>query len=107
MRVIWEEVDNEYYLELILNLHDIDKIKEEPGLVREFKWPDSVINKINVFIREGGEHMPLVKGKSKKIISDNISELRHSGREEKQSIAIALSEARKSGAKIPKKKGKK
>jgi len=50
--------------------------------------------------------MPVKKGKSKKIISENIKELRHSGRPEKQSVAIALSEARKSGAKIPKKKGK-
>lgn len=48
--------------------------------------------------------MPLEKGKSKKVISENIRELRHSGRPEKQSVAIALSEARKSGAKIPKKK---
>lgn len=51
--------------------------------------------------------MPLTKGKSKKVISENIRELRHSGRPEKQSVAIALSEARKSGAKIPKKKSSK
>jgi len=107
VRLIWEEVDNEYYLELILNLHDIDKIKEESGLVREFIWPDHPITKINVFIRQGIQHMPLKKGKSKETISENISELRHSGREEKQAVAIALSQARKSGAKIPKKKGKK
>jgi len=37
--------------------------------------------------------MPLSKGKSQKTISKNISELRHSGRGEKQSIAIAMSEA--------------
>jgi len=37
--------------------------------------------------------MPLKKGKSRKVISENISELRHSGRPEKQSIAIAMSEA--------------
>lgn len=40
--------------------------------------------------------MPLKKGSSKKVISENISELRRSGRPEKQSIAIAYSEAGKS-----------
>lgn len=40
--------------------------------------------------------MPLKKGKSKKVISENISELCHSGRAENQSIAIAMSEAGKS-----------
>lgn len=49
--------------------------------------------------------MPLKKGKSRKVISENISELRHSGRPEKQSIAIAMSEAGLSKKK-KKKKGK-
>ena len=48
--------------------------------------------------------MPLVKGKSKKAISANISELVRSGRPQNQSIAIAMAEARRAGAKIPKKK---
>jgi len=43
--------------------------------------------------------MPLKRGKSKKVISENISELIHSGRPKKQAIAIALSQARKSGKK--------
>ena len=40
--------------------------------------------------------MPLKKGKSKKIISDNIAELQRSGHPQKQSVAIAMSEAGKS-----------
>jgi len=49
--------------------------------------------------------MPLKHGKSKKAISSNIKE-ESKTHPRKQAIAIALSEARKSGAKIPK-KGKK
>lgn len=49
--------------------------------------------------------MPLVKGKSKKAIRQNIeTEMKVGGRPQKQAVAIALNEARKSGAKIPKKK---
>ncbi|MES2875408.1 MAG: hypothetical protein V4708_16915 [Bacteroidota bacterium] len=50
--------------------------------------------------------MPLEKGKSKKVIGHNIKEMEESGHKKSQSIAAALNEARKSGAKIPK-KGKK
>jgi hypothetical protein len=43
--------------------------------------------------------MPLKKGSSQKTVSSNISELVHSGRPQKQAIAIALSTARQSRAK--------
>ena len=37
--------------------------------------------------------MPLKKGKSKKTISSNISELRHSGYKQRQAVAIAMHQA--------------
>lgn len=40
--------------------------------------------------------MPLKRGSSKKVISENISELVHSGRPQNQSIAIAMDKAGKS-----------
>jgi hypothetical protein len=43
--------------------------------------------------------MPLVKGSSKKAISENIRRERHAGKPQKQAIAIAMSEARRSKGK--------
>ena len=40
--------------------------------------------------------MPLDKGSSDKTVSDNIRELMHSGRPQKQSIAIAMRKAGRS-----------
>ena len=51
--------------------------------------------------------MPLKKGKSKKVIGENIKEMEASGHPAKQAIAAALSSARKSGASIPPPKKKK
>lgn len=46
--------------------------------------------------------MPLIAGAGKAAVSQNIRELANGKRQLKQRIAIALSEARKSGSKIAK-----
>jgi hypothetical protein len=51
--------------------------------------------------------MPLIKSNSKEAIGKNISDMRASGHSKAQSIAAALSVARKSGAHLPKKQKKK
>lgn len=51
--------------------------------------------------------MPLHKGKSRETIGENIKEMMASGHPHEVAIAAALDQARKSGAKIPKKRGKK
>jgi len=48
--------------------------------------------------------MPLVKSKSKKAIGENIKREESAGKPPKQAIAIALSVAKKAGAKIKKPK---
>lgn len=50
--------------------------------------------------------MPLIKSGSKKAIGENIKREENAGKEKKQAVAIALSVARKAGAKIPMKKKK-
>lgn len=45
--------------------------------------------------------MPLKKGSSKEVISENIATEVKSGRPQKQAVAIAFANARKSGPALP------
>lgn len=51
--------------------------------------------------------MPLMRGSSREVISHNIGTEVHAGKPQRQAVAIALSNARRSGGKIPKKRKKK
>jgi hypothetical protein len=48
--------------------------------------------------------MPLKRGRSRKVISENISELVHSGRPQKQAVAISMNEAGMSKKQTPQQK---
>lgn len=48
-------------------------------------------------------HMPLKLGKSRGTIGENIETEEEAGKPKKQAVAIALDEARESGADIPEK----
>lgn len=48
--------------------------------------------------------MPLKKGRSKKVVSQNISKLRHEGYKQDQAVAIAISKASDKGSNKKRKK---
>ncbi len=50
--------------------------------------------------------VPLHKGKSKKVISENIKEMQDAGHPHDQAVAASINQARKSGADIASKHGK-
>jgi len=49
--------------------------------------------------------MPLKRGSSRTVISDNVRELMAAGHPQKQAVAIALKQARKSKARARRRKG--
>jgi hypothetical protein len=54
-----------------------------------------------------GAAMTLKKGSSRKVMNQNIEEMMKSGHPRKQAVAAAFRQARKSGAKIPRRAARK
>lgn len=57
MRVIFEEVDNELFFEVILTSQDLEHYEEFDGIVGDFFWEMAgEVRQINVFIRKEKEN---------------------------------------------------
>ena len=81
--------------------------KQSTYLLAECEQMEKELNLFAEYILKHGEdEMPLKKGSSKKVISENIETERHAGKPEKQAIAIAMSEAGKIKGKAKGKKKK-
>lgn len=88
---------------LLQNLAEFFLLLATLNLILQFLHAISILSVDRFFL--GGVIMPLKKGKSNKVISENIKELKSTGKyPQKQSIAIAMSVAGKSKSKIKKKK---
>lgn len=105
MKMVFDaNVDRCDYLEFVFSPHDINLLLLKEIIV---DYPKGLIGKrnLNVFMRVDrtlGDIMPLKKGKSKAIVSENIREMVAAGHPQKQAVAAALSTAR--GGKKRKKK---
>lgn len=52
MRVIFEKVEGQYFLEIILGWKDIKRLESGGELQGDFIWEENEINDLNVFIRK-------------------------------------------------------
>ena len=71
MRLIFEEIDREYFLEVILDCEDLDNLIYSEGVVQEYFWDDRYITDINVFVRKEGIRCHWLKGKKLELEKDS------------------------------------
>lgn len=55
MRVIFEEVENEYFFEVILTDDDYYQVEELGGVIKNCIWEGNGIKQINIFLRKEKE----------------------------------------------------
>lgn len=66
MRVIFEEVDDEYYFEVILSRRDLEHFDTFGGIIGDFIWEGDGIKPMNVYIRKEKESESCHLSKEKK-----------------------------------------
>ena len=104
MRMIFDSnVENQDFLELIISEKEAKNISVQ-GAGKDFEKGLYGTRPLNVYIRlekpyERGDAMPLVKGKKARTregFSENVKKEMEAGKPQKQAVAIAYSEARRS-----------
>jgi hypothetical protein len=48
--VIFEEVDGEYFFELILDQEDFDQMNTFGGIIRDYVWENGAVKLINIYL---------------------------------------------------------
>lgn len=74
MRIIFEEVEGEYFFEVILTPKDLETISAFGGIIRDCLWEGNGIKNINVYIRKEKESelCPSLKEKQLKAEKDSL-----------------------------------
>lgn len=74
MRVIFEEVDNEFFLEVILTAYDFEKIENFGGVIGNYVWENKTVKDLNVYIRKEKDNRQCHSSKERKQVAAKDSQ---------------------------------